>query len=64
MLFVLHPIIQGILHSNQEDALAGLVKHSPSGFALTRLFYRGTEFSGLDVKRVYFGSVASCVYAR
>lgn len=61
MPHALHLIKQSHIHT-KEDALADLVKHSPSGFALTRLLYKGAEFSGLDVKRVYFGSVA-CVYA-
>ncbi|KAF8724732.1 hypothetical protein AX14_008636 [Amanita brunnescens Koide BX004] len=43
-------------HGNIEDALAGLVKHSPS-FTITRLFCKGVNlFGGLDVKRVYFGN--------
>lgn len=48
-----------ILPFDQEDTLADLVKHSATtGIALASLFSKGTKFSPLDVKRVYFGSVS------
>ncbi|KAK2461278.1 hypothetical protein APHAL10511_006805 [Amanita phalloides] len=43
-------------HGDIEDALANLIKHSASGFALATLISKGTKFSRLDVKRVYFGN--------
>lgn len=40
----------------QEDVLSDLAKKS-GGFALGALIGKGgTKFTGLDVKRVYFGS--------
>ncbi|KIL59439.1 hypothetical protein M378DRAFT_26963 [Amanita muscaria Koide BX008] len=43
-------------HGDIEDALSELIKHSSSGFALASLISKGSKFSGLDVKRVYFGN--------
>jgi len=41
----------------QEDVLAELTKGA-SGFALANFISKGSKFSGLDVKRVYFGLVS------
>lgn len=44
---------------SQEDILSDLVKKGGGGFALGALIGKGgSKFSGLDVKRVYFGCVA------
>ena len=41
----------------QEDVLANLAKKGGGGFALANLISKGSKFTSLDVKRVYFGCV-------
>lgn len=46
----------------QEDTLSDLVKKT-GGFALGALIGKGgSKFGGLDIKRVYFGSVYWCLF--
>lgn len=48
----------------QEDTLSDLAKKT-GGFALGALIGKGgSKFSGLDVKRVYFGSAYWCLLFR
>jgi hypothetical protein len=43
-------------HMMQEDTLSEMAKKT-GGFALGALIGKGSKFGGLDIKRVYFGSV-------
>ncbi|KAF8637884.1 hypothetical protein AX17_002507 [Amanita inopinata Kibby_2008] len=43
-------------HGDIEDVLADLIKRAGGGFALASLISKGSKFSGIDVKRVYFGN--------
>ncbi|KAG6827329.1 hypothetical protein H0H92_012203 [Tricholoma furcatifolium] len=43
-------------HGDIEDALSELVKRGAGGFALASIISKGSKFTGLDVKRVYFGN--------
>jgi hypothetical protein len=45
----------------KEDVLKEMSKGA-SGFALASLISKGSKFSGLDVKRVYFGLVSFCLH--